>query len=92
MAVNQPASICICPNHPTLFMSHKAEGTEYIFRYFSVKSQSEGFLYCSSPPVCNQKIALGPTGRAAVGRAFCVLVFQEGTFAFFVHKHACYFF
>lgn len=38
-------------------MSHKAEGTEYIFRFFSVKSQIEGFLYCLSPSICNQKIS-----------------------------------
>lgn len=25
-------------------MTHKAEGTEYIFSFFSVESQTEGFL------------------------------------------------
>lgn len=44
------------PHHPTLFMSHKAEGTEYVFSFFSVKSQIEGFLYCLSLSICNQKI------------------------------------
>lgn len=32
------------PNHPTVFMTHKAEETEYIFSFFSVKSQIGGFL------------------------------------------------
>lgn len=31
-------------HHPTLFMTHKVEGTEYIFSFFSVESQTEGFL------------------------------------------------
>lgn len=53
----QPALLSIqFPNHPTLFVSHKAEGTECIFSFFSVESQIEGFLCCLSASICNQKI------------------------------------
>lgn len=45
--------INIISHHPTLFMSHKAE---YIFCLFSIRSQIEGFLYCLSLSICNQKI------------------------------------
>lgn len=57
----------IPPNHPTLFMSHKAEGTEYVFSFFSVKSQIEGFLYCLSLSICNQKIRKTGRKRARKG-------------------------
>lgn len=59
------------PNHPTLFMSHKAEGPEYIFSFFSVKSQIEGFSPVSLNLQSEEQEERGGRGReeGEVGRS-----------------------